>query len=192
MKHTSDPRLWITAAVGFAQGFYLDSFDCLPEGGVPVDECSTAAIADAGRYGDQVNGLSQNAKFNTSSCFNVAVFGTSMVEKLQRLNVFLVGSGARARQSAQACAVVGAQVNTSAEHAEVSAWHVQPCKRLCVRASVRLCSHAFSSRAALLVMRERAREYEEKRARARSPFLTWKLSYAVGSRSLDAHVHNKN
>ena len=59
------------------QGFYLDSFECLPAAPPPASETSAAAQAAAGRYAAQV-----------------AVFGSSFQSKLLGTNAFLVGSGA--------------------------------------------------------------------------------------------------
>ena len=57
------------------QGFYFDALECLPNKELPLEEFSGASAA--GRYEGQVS-----------------VFGSSFQQRLQSLNVFLVGSGA--------------------------------------------------------------------------------------------------
>ena len=59
------------------QGFYLDSFECLPAEPLSASECSPAAQAAAGRYAAQV-----------------AVFGSTFQSKLLGTSAFLVCSGA--------------------------------------------------------------------------------------------------
>ena len=57
------------------QGFYFDALECLPKTEIAISEF--AASARAGRYEAQVS-----------------VFGSSFQERLSRLSLFLVGSGA--------------------------------------------------------------------------------------------------